>query len=103
MISLNSNSNCCGCAACVQKCPKQCISLHEDNEGFLYPRVDTEICIDCGLCEKVCPMLTPYESRTPLQVLAAINNDKEIRMQSSSGGIFTMLAENIIDLTTELM
>lgn len=97
MISLNSNSNCCGCGACVQKCPKQCISLHEDKEGFLYPRVNTDTCVNCGLCEKVCPMLTPYESRKPLQVLAAINNDKEIRMQSSSGGIFTLLAEKVIN------
>lgn len=96
MIQIIDKQQCCGCSACVQKCPKQCISLKEDNEGFLYPRVDTKTCIDCGLCEKVCPVLNPYETREPLQVLAAINKDEKIRMESSSGGIFTLLAEPII-------
>lgn len=97
MINITDKQNCCGCGACVQKCPKQCISFHEDNEGFLYPQVDATICIDCGLCEKVCPMLNPAEARKPLQVLAAINKDEKIRMESSSGGIFTLLAEKIIN------
>lgn len=96
MINIKDKQQCCGCGACVQKCPKQSISLHEDNEGFLYPNVDTETCIDCGLCEKVCPVQNPYETREPLQVLAAINKDEKIRMESSSGGIFTLLAEPII-------
>lgn len=55
MIHIVDKRQCCGCAACVQKCPKHCISLYEDEEGFLYPRIDTNNCIDCGLCEKVCP------------------------------------------------
>lgn len=97
MIDNRSKDYCCGCGACVQKCQKQCISLQEDNEGFLYPRVDTETCIDCGFCEKVCPMLSPYQSRKPQQVLAAINKDEKIRMESSSGGIFTLLAEKVIN------
>lgn len=96
MIIITDKQSCCGCGACVQKCPKQCIHLHEDNEGFLYPQVDTASCIDCGLCEKVCPIISPYESRIPLQVFAAFNKDEEIRMQSSSGGIFTLLAENVL-------
>lgn len=97
MINITDKHNCCGCGACVQKCPKTCISLQEDNEGFLYPQVDTVTCIDCGLCEKVCPVLTPYETRKPQQVLAAINKNEKIRMESSSGGIFTLLAEKIIN------
>lgn len=97
MITISDKQNCCGCGACVQKCPKQCISLKEDNEGFLYPQVDTETCIDCGLCEKVCPVLNPYDARKPQQVFAAINKDEKIRMESSSGGIFTLLAEKIIN------
>lgn len=68
-----------------------------DDEGFYYPQIDTTTCIDCGLCEKVCPMLSPYLSRKPQQVLAAINKDEKIRMESSSGGIFTLLAEKIIN------
>ena len=97
MIKLQNKKDCCGCSACVQRCPKQCISLKEDKEGFLYPIVDENTCIDCGLCEKVCPIITPNEPREPLKVYAAKHKDDEIRMKSSSGGIFTLLAEQIID------
>ena len=96
MIDIIDKTLCCGCAACVQRCPKQCITLHEDHEGFLYPKVDTETCIDCGLCEKVCPILNEGNKREPLKVYAAINKDEKIRLESSSGGIFTMLAEQTI-------
>ena len=48
MIRIVDKRQCCGCAACVQKCPKHCISFYEDEEGFLYPRIDTNNCIDCG-------------------------------------------------------
>lgn len=97
MIQIKDKSACCGCAACVQRCPKQCISLKEDKEGFLYPIVDKNTCINCGLCEKVCPIIGPNDPREPLKVYAAKHKDDEIRMKSSSGGIFTLLAEQIID------
>lgn len=96
MIDIIDKSLCCGCAGCVQRCPKLCITLHEDHEGFLYPKVDTDTCIDCGLCEKVCPILNEGNIRKPLKVYAAINKDEEIRKQSSSGGIFTWIAEKVI-------
>jgi len=96
MINITDKHNCCGCSACAQQCPKQCITMQEDEEGFLYPHVDENLCIDCGLCEKVCPMLSPSEERKPKRQVAAVNPDNEIRDQSSSGGIFTMLAERII-------
>lgn len=48
--------DCCGCASCVQVCPKKCLSMKEDEEGFLYPIKNEQSCIDCGLCEKVCPL-----------------------------------------------
>lgn len=97
MIQIEEKKNCCGCNACVQVCPRQCIAMQEDNEGFLYPHVDEEICINCHLCEKVCPALNQSKPREPLKVYAAINKDEKIRMESSSGGIFTALAERIID------
>ena len=97
MIEIKDKKDCCGCAACVQICPKVCIRLVEDAEGFLYPHVDRNSCIDCGLCEKVCPIINVGESREPLRCYAAKNKDERIRMESSSGGIFTLLAENIID------
>jgi NAD-dependent dihydropyrimidine dehydrogenase PreA subunit len=97
MIKIQNKQDCCGCSACVQRCPKLCITLHEDEEGFLYPKVDMATCIDCGLCEKVCPALHQAEERVPLEVFAAKNPNEEIRHESSSGGIFTLLAEQIID------
>lgn len=97
MIKIINKQDCCGCGACVQKCPKRCISLKEDDEGFLYPHADATTCIDCGLCEKVCPFIHPYDKREPIQTLAAINKNEKIRMQSSSGGIFTLLAETVIN------
>ena len=97
MINIKDKHNCCGCEACVQACPKQCISFEEDTEGFRYPKVDESLCVDCGACERTCPVLTPFESRRPQKQFAAINPDETIRKQSSSGGIFTMLAEKVID------
>lgn len=96
MINVTNKYNCCGCNACAQKCPKQCISMQEDGEGFLYPKVDLERCIDCHLCEKVCPCLNQEASMTPFVCYAAKNVNEEIRMQSSSGGTFTAISENII-------
>ena len=97
MISISDKHNCCGCSACVQVCPKQCISFDEDEQGFLYPHVDEECCIDCGLCEKVCPYLNQNKSRKPLKALAVVNPSEDVRLKSSSGGIFTILAESIIN------
>ena len=96
MITIKDKTLCCGCSACAMKCPKHCITMQADSEGFLYPMVNKEDCIDCGLCEKVCHELHPYEQRKPLNVYAAINKDEDIRLKSSSGGIFYLLAEKTI-------
>lgn len=97
MINIIDKVNCCGCSACASACPKRCITMKSDNEGFLYPHLDKDTCIDCGLCEKVCNELHPFPQRSPLQVWAAINKDEEIRLKSSSGGIFHILAKMTID------
>lgn len=96
MIEIVDNKFCCGCNACTQCCPKQCITMQEDMEGFLYPYVDKGSCIDCSLCEKVCPVINKREKQRPLYVYAAKNKNEEIRLKSSSGGIFTLLAEEFI-------
>ena len=70
--------------------------MREDDEGFLYPKVDESVCIDCGLCEKVCPVIHQARENRPIVVCAAKNKSEEIRYQSSSGGVFTALANEII-------
>ena len=96
MIRIVDKKLCCGCSACVQRCPKQCIHLKEDAEGFLYPEVDEALCIDCGLCEKVCPFLQHSENMQTLEVLAVKNKNEDERLRSSSGGVFIELARTII-------
>lgn len=97
MIHIREKQDCCGCHACASICPKQCIVMQEDEQGFLYPKVEQSTCIDCRLCEKVCPVINQSEPRKALKVYAAKNTNEEIRLKSSSGGIFTPLAESIID------
>lgn len=97
MIHITDKQNCCGCTACVQRCPKQCIRLDEDAEGFLYPNVNEEACVKCGLCEKVCPILNQADKLPALEVLAVKNPNEEERMNSSSGGLFLPLAREVIN------
>ena len=97
MIKINDKTRCCGCSACVQKCPKRCISMNQDAEGFLYPAIDEDQCVDCGLCENVCPIINPYSPQKPNSVFAAKNNNDEVRLNSSSGGIFFSFAEKTIN------
>lgn len=96
MTSLIEKEYCCGCHACANICPKKCIAMKADCEGFLYPEIDSTLCVDCGLCRQACPQLnkaTPI--RQPL-AYAVQNLDDEIRKSSSSGGVFTLLAESVI-------
>lgn len=99
MIQINNKSKCCGCSACHNACPVNAISMLADNEGFLYPKVNEELCTDCGVCEEACPMLDFDRKVNPLsspQVYAAWNLNEEIRFKSSSGGIFSALAESVL-------
>lgn len=96
---VNSKESCSGCNACASACPRNCISMINDKEGFLYPKVDSEKCIDCHLCVKICANRTPImreSSRRDIKVYSAINKIEDIRMKSSSGGIFTALASEVL-------
>lgn len=99
MIKIEDKSKCSGCYACLSACPRQCIVMQMDEEGFLYPEVDQTECTACGLCEKICPVLhsEKQEESEILSAYAAVNKNEETRMQSSSGGIFTLLAEYILN------
>jgi len=98
-IHLASTDTCTGCAACASVCPTGSISMKEDREGFLQPHIETKTCIGCHKCEKTCPILNPIEIPTDFetQAYAAINKDEDIRMRSSSGGMFHALAKWTIE------
>ena len=99
MIDIKEKEKCCGCAACVQSCPQNCIDFKKDNEGFFYPNVDTSRCIGCSRCEKVCPFLSNNEYlRHNPKVVGAKAKDDDIRYWSSSGGIFTLIAKYILKM-----
>lgn len=98
MIKLNDKSDCCGCSACYSICSHHAIKFEEDQEGFFYPVFNQNLCVDCGLCEKVCPVIhykTESKNGNPI-IYSAINNNVEQYMQSSSGGLFILLCEYII-------
>lgn len=96
MIKIKKKYQCCGCSACASICPQKCITMIEDNEGFLYPQVNKTSCIDCKLCEKTCPHQNPLSIQAPQKIYAAINRNSEIRLKSSSGGVFYEIAKNTI-------
>ena len=98
MIEIRHNGDCCGCEACVQVCPKNCIDFSSDAQGFLYPEVNKESCIDCGLCEKVCPVInkTNQSKNNPSTLYAVKSHDDAVRKQSSSGGFFSLLADYVL-------
>ena len=95
-IQIKRPEKCSGCTACSQVCPKQCISMCSDVEGFVYPIVDENVCIECGKCETVCPVLHNDDGQLPQKVLAEKNKNEKIRSTSSSGGVFYELANQFI-------
>lgn len=99
MIQITNKINCCGCNTCGDICPKDAITFVTDNEGFWYPKVNLEKCINCGLCENVCPELHINELKkndfTTPECYAAHHKNLEIRFDSTSGGVFSAMAEEI--------
>ena len=97
MVRIFRKDNCCGCHACGTACPLGCIEMSADSEGFLYPQVNEELCIDCGICEKVCPMTSELRQGEPPLALAAWNRNTTVRDESSSGGVFSALMRQTIE------
>lgn len=98
MIKIVDKSKCSGCYACKSICPQQCISMESDEEGFWYPVVDTDKCINCGLCQRTCPILNKDKIENNPCAYACFNKDERTRIKSSSGGIFSLIAEHVIDM-----
>ena len=96
MIIIKDKKECVGCFACYNRCPKKCITMEEDQEGFNYPKVNLDECVNCGLCEEVCPVLRLPAKKQVRAVYACINKNEDVRMHSSSGGCFSLLAEEIL-------
>lgn len=97
-IAQKRNNECCGCNACAEICPKQCISMYNDKLGFSYPKVDLSTCIECGKCERVCPLIDPESIlSTPISAFASWNKNLEIHSTSASGGIGYALSQYIIE------
>ena len=90
--------DCCGCNACAEICPKHCIEMKTDSKGFFYPKVNTDICIECGLCNKVCPFTIENQiKRQPFTAYAAWSINRDIHLSSSSGGAAYIFSKYIIE------
>ena len=98
MITITDKEKCCGCSACMNICPVNAIEMTPDSQGFLYPSANAKICIECGKCEAVCPILNPEkESAFEQEAYIIQHKDPEILKDSTSGGAFTAVAESILE------
>lgn len=97
MIQIQEKKLCTGCGACMAACPVSCIQMKSDEEGFFYPSVDETACIGCGKCENTCPVLHAPEAGRISAAYAAKTLDDELRMESSSGGMFSEIAQYILN------
>lgn len=96
MIECVGNA-CTGCGACIDACPVKCISMKEGILGHTYPEVDEVSCIGCGVCQKVCHALAePDRTLLPRKSYAVQAVDREVLMDSSSGGAFSVFADNVL-------
>lgn len=97
MIEITDKKNCVGCTACAEICPKNCIQMKADKEGFLYPCVDESQCIKCNVCNTVCPVQNPVaEEETTQKAYLVQHNDENVRLDSSAGGAFTAIATVVL-------
>ena len=97
MEEIIEKEKCNGCMCCYNVCPVHAINIYRDKDGFQYPQIEKKKCIKCGICKKKCPILNnKKETKREIQTYACKNKDEKTRLQSSSGGIFSLLAEKII-------
>lgn len=98
MISFLNKEDCCGCGSCAAVCPCNAITMNSDSEGFLYPVTDKSECVRCNKCVQSCPAINSSEKHAEKPSgYWAINSDEKMRAESSSGGVFTVISEKIIN------
>ena len=98
MIEIVNKTDCCGCTACANICPKDAIVMEPDFEGFLYPKVLADRCVECGLCQKACPVMNqPKKAGDHLQSVVLRVKREDVLQGSTSGGFTTPLAEWVLD------
>ncbi len=97
--TFKDKQRCCGCSSCKQLCPKHCIEMVYDSEGFFYPVVDNTKCIKCGICIKNCPLINNHNeiNKSFINSYIGLYKNERIRINSSSGGIFYPLAKHVIE------
>ena len=98
MIEIKDKKECCGCGACAAICPKGCIEMKRDSEGFAYPDIEMKSCINCGLCDKTCPIINLYEER-PFEQKGYVVQHKNLQIlkESTAGGAFSAISKYVID------
>jgi len=90
--------DCCGCSACYNICPKHAIIMKPDEEGFLYPEITQLLCVDCGRCTAICPLICEgnYKEGSTPRFYVARHKSQEVLRQSTSGGAFTAISDAIL-------
>lgn len=96
-MKLVEKNKCSGCTACMNICPKKCIKMVPDDEGFLYPKIDEKLCIDCGLCIKTCPVAKINLKNELVKAYAVKNKDDDARLNSTSGAVFTAISKYVFN------
>lgn len=95
----DKKEDCYGCGACANICPKNAIELKQDEQGFSYPKVDQEKCIECGLCSKSCQIGKESDHKNPAnEKCYGFKHNNAIRIKSSSGGIYSLLSDYVIKM-----
>lgn len=97
IVLFEDKKDCCGCGACMNICPKEAISMVEDEYGFIYPKIDKTLCVECGACKKVCGYQSLPEKHKPERVYAMAAKDEDMLRQSASGGAFAVIAKKVLE------